>query len=124
MTNLRCTHFRHICMFVLLGFSFFLSGCATHRELVRLDLWDANKGYIGRPVDTLLLSKGSPDSKADLQTGEQVWTYRRTKTGPPHPKALFDWSVPRDDMAVTWVENLVFVVGQDHVVHDVRISVE
>ena len=105
----------------------FVTGCAGHIEKVQNKLEQQNTSYIGRHKDEVLKSKGVPDLQTKLSTGEDVWTYRSTKTGEAK-----GWSAsistgdakPARRPLVSWTETVTFIIGTDGIVKDVSVHVE
>ena len=64
------------CLVIALGM-----GCVSHYEIMRNHLREQNAIYVGSHSDELLTSKGAPDLKSTLSTGEDLWTYRTYRSG-------------------------------------------
>ena len=102
------------------------AGCATHEAAVKDRLTHENIAFVGQSRDQLLTMKGSPNLKDTLSDGNELWTYRRTRTGVPQG-TMEDYPSSKpgsEPMPVTWVETVVFVMGRDGVVKGLNVSVE
>ena len=114
-----------IALFAL--FAFVLSGCAGHREIITKRLNNENSSFAGQHCDELLKCKGVPDHKAQLSTGEEVWTYRSTRTGEQKGMMMTVGTGNVDTLRrpiVSWTETVNFIIDSDGYVKEVSIEVQ
>ena len=104
----------------------FQIGCASHSEIIQRELSKEATLFVGKTTDELLMKKGPPDLKERLSSGDEIWTYRTSKTG-----ERGGWTMriggagkaPQTDIA-TWRENMNFVISPDGIVKNYSVSVE
>ena len=99
------------------------AGCSSHSEIVCDDLREVSVPFVGEHYDALLKMKGPPDAKDTLSSGEQVWTYRATKSG--SEKGLHvSWGEGVERPVVAWTETVTFVIGADGIIKEFSIRIE
>ena len=81
---------------------------------------------MGKTTDELLMKKGPPDLKERLSSGDEIWTYRTSKTGKRRGGTVTiggAGKAPQADIA-TWRENMNFVISPDGIVKNYSVSLE
>lgn len=113
---------------ILLILSFLLCTCAIgpgHYQIVQENLQQQNTQLIGLHKDDVLMAKGVPDYQAQLSTGQEVWTWRSTKTGSRKGSYLTIGGDARTNRPIiSWTETVNLIIGKDGVVKEVKILVE
>ncbi len=103
----------------------FLFSCVSHYEVVRNQLQEQNSSYVGLHSDELLTSKGAPDLKSTLSTGEELWTYRTDRSGSSKGMTVsFGKNAGTDRRVIAWTETVNFVIDSTGVIKDYFILVE
>lgn len=101
-------------------------GCASHSETIQRRLSKQANPFVGKSTDELLIKKGPPDLKEKLSSGDEIWTYRTSKTGERKGWTMTIGSAreTRQPHITTWRENINFVISPDGIVKDYSVSVE
>lgn len=95
----------------------------SHYEVVRNQLQKQNSGYVGMYSDELLTSKGAPDLKSTLSTGEELWTYRADRSGSSKGMTVSYGRNPTRRV-LAWTETVNFVIDSTGIIKDYSVLVE
>jgi len=115
----KALHFLIIMSAILLLF-----GCQSHNEIIQHKLESAAASHVSLSCDELLLSKGAPDSIAKLSTGEEVWTYKASKTGEKKGMIVTVGNTKNAHRPLTtWTETINFIV-ENGIVRGYKVSVD
>jgi hypothetical protein len=111
-----------ILMFVTICMLFI--ACRSHKQIIHDELKEENEELLGKHCDELLKIRGVPDYKETLSTGEEVWTYRSTKTGEKKGVIMSVGNAPAKRPTTSWNENINFIVGKNKIIKEIIIKVE
>ena len=114
---------KYILMYFVLIFS--ITACVSHKKVILKELNEQNQEFVGKHSDELLKQKGSPVQKDVLSTGEEIWTYRSTKSGHSRGTVMTVGDPNQHQVPmVSWNETINFIIGTDNIIKEVNIQVE
>jgi len=83
-----------------------LAGCAAMNEEAKRKFQAEMDGYVGRPVDELILARGVPSASASLSTGGRVLEYSSGRTSISGGYSYLTYTpvfVPNSSGGGTWI---------------------
>jgi hypothetical protein len=114
-------NYAYCCLILLLT----LTSCLSHKKVILKELIEQNEEFVGKHSDELLKQKGSPDTKDVLSTGEEIWTYKSTKSGHNRGPTMSVGNADQHYVPMTsWNETINFIIGTNNIVKEVNIEVE
>lgn len=96
---------RRIAVYTL-TFSALLAGCASMNEEAARRFQAEMDGYVGKPVDELILARGVPSASATLSSGGKVLEYSSSRTSVSGGYAYLSYTpvfVPNSTGGGTWI---------------------
>lgn len=96
---------RRIAVYTL-TFSALLAGCASMNEEAARRFQAEMDGYVGKPVDELILARGVPTASATLSSGGKVLEYSSSRTSVSGGYSYLSYTpvfVPSSTGGGTWI---------------------
>lgn len=109
---------------IILALALILFGCPSHNEIVRQKIESSASPYIGLSIDDLVRAKGAPDSRTQLSTGEEVWTYKTSKTGEKKGMIVTIGNNNNSRRPITtWTETVNYII-QGEIIESYTVSID